>query len=90
MTLDDVLILQKNEFNFSFYLFYLDPGSCPQSASDSTYNLMTADLTNFVIKGVTVEGYIDTANTTGGTSLPVQPTNDRYNLVTSGGKKCEQ
>ena len=55
--------------------------ACPASGSDSVSFLETASLATFPIADITVEGFIDLAQTTGGYSLPRSTATSNINLV---------
>ena len=59
--------------------------SCHESGSDSVSFLLSADLTSFPIADISVEGFIDLQQTTGGTSLPLYQAQGNLNLVPGSG-----
>ena len=59
--------------------------ACFASGSDSVSFLETASLATFPIADITVEGYIDLAQTTGGFSLPLSSATSNINLVPGSG-----
>ena len=59
--------------------------ACPASGSDSVSFLQTASLASFPIADITVEGFIDLAQTTGGYSFPRSTATSNINLVPGSG-----
>ena len=59
--------------------------ACHESGSDSVSFLLSADLTGFPIADISVEGFIDLAQTTGGFALPLYQAQGNLNLVPGSG-----
>ena len=59
--------------------------ACHESGSDSVSFLLSADLTSFPIADISVEGFIDLQQTTGGFGLPLYQAQGNLNLVPGSG-----